>query len=152
MRAQWCWQNPSAFAHMNHSWKFLKMKFWSCSANPRLLAGFLVGSLGLFLFNILVPSMRGSENRWFGESISHQIQCISKTVEVWDVSPSVTFAVLKIKGHLFDWWKSPYIRGLCCNGTYLNYLRTCLSFQKIDSYIVDSRRNTLLKPTMPLLV
>lgn len=86
VRAQWCWQNPSGFALMNHSWKSGKLKFWSCPANPQLLAGFLVGSLGLFLFNILVPSTRSSESRWFGESISSQIQCISKIVEVWCVA------------------------------------------------------------------
>lgn len=130
VRAQWCWQNPLGFALMNHSWKFGKLKFWSCPANPQLLVGFLRGSLGLFLFNILVPSMRSSESRLFRESISSQIQCISKIVEVWDVLPSAMFTVLKIKGHLFGRWKSPYIRGLCCNGTYLNYLRICLELSE----------------------
>lgn len=117
VRAQWCWQNPLGFAIMNHSWKFGKLKFWSCPANTQLLVGFLVGSLGLFLFNILVPSMGGSESRWFGKSISSQIQSISKTVEVWDVLPSAIFTFLKIKGHIFVKWKSPYIRRLCCNST-----------------------------------
>lgn len=51
-------------------------------------------------------------------------------MEVWYVLPRAMFTVVNIKGHLFDWQKSSYIKGLYCNGMYLNYPRICPAFSE----------------------